>query len=209
MRTGRVQLRHTPLVAAWLRILREAGISVPRRNIERVMHTTHINRGPDDNRRMDIITSGIPGVFRGKPLFMDATCVSPLHGNGTAMRNAARRDGGVLEAADKRNREVDYPDVERSNDAELLCLGVETFGRWNHHCLQLVSQLAAFKAADSPWKLQKSVQHALLTRWWGILSISLQRIVAASLLRPGGSDLIEAGGACGPGVMDLLDLHRD
>ena len=209
MRTGRVQLRHSPLVSAWLRVLREAGVSVPRRNIERLMHTTHINRGPDDNRRMDIVTSGIPGVFRGKPLFMDATCVSPLHGDGTAMRNAARRDGGALEAADKRNREIDYPDVERSNDAKLLCLGVEVFGRWNHHCLQLVSQLAAFKAADSPQKLQKSVQHALLTRWWGILGISLQRIVAASLLRPSGNDLLEAGGACGPDMTDLLDLHRD
>ena len=33
--------------------------------------------------------------------------------------------GGALEAADKRNKEIDYPDVERSNDAKLLCLGMD------------------------------------------------------------------------------------
>ena len=103
----------------------------------------------------------------------------------------------VLEITDKRNKKPHYPDVERSNDEELLRLGVETFGRWNPHCLQLVSQLAAYTATDSPPKLRRSIQHSLLTRWWRVLGISVQRIEVASLLRPSGHDLLEAGGHLG------------
>ena len=75
MRTGRVQYRHKPLVNLWVRILSEAGVAVPKRSVERFLRTTHIRRGPQDARRMDIVTSGIAGVFRGKPLFIDATCL--------------------------------------------------------------------------------------------------------------------------------------
>ena len=103
---------------------------MPKKNIERMLHTTHIRRGDNDRRRMDLITSGIPGVFRGKPLFIDATCVSPLSGQGLPHSGAAAHDGKCAERADRRTRNTDYPDVERSNDVQLLSLSSEIFGRW-------------------------------------------------------------------------------
>ncbi len=77
MRTGRVQARHKFLVQAWRRVFSEAGIVIPDRNVERCLRDTHINRGPHDTRRMDLVTPGVPGVFGGAPLFIDATMVSP------------------------------------------------------------------------------------------------------------------------------------
>ena len=59
MRTGRVQVRHKPLMHVWRRVFREAGILIPERNIERVLHTTHIRRGDADMRRMDLLSPGI------------------------------------------------------------------------------------------------------------------------------------------------------
>ena len=47
-----------------------------------------------------------------------------------------------MRAAAVRNRERDYPDVEASAHAQLLCLGVETYGRWSPDYLTLVRQLA-------------------------------------------------------------------
>ena len=128
MRTGRVQIRHKPLVATWKRIFNKAGASIPDGKIERLMHTRAIRRNESDGRRMDLITIGLPEVFGGIPLFMDATMVHPLSGNGVVRRLADTSDGACLDAANRRNRMVDYPDVETSPLAKLLCLGSETFG---------------------------------------------------------------------------------
>ena len=80
---------------------------VPSRNVERTLNITHINRGPNDLRRMDIITSGLSGVFGGKPLFIDATLVSPIKGNGEPISRASDSDGIALSNADKKNRTID------------------------------------------------------------------------------------------------------
>ena len=136
MRTGRVQLRHKPFVKIWVQILREAIVRVFDKNIERTLNTTHINRGGNDLRRMDIITSGISGVMRGTPLFMDATIISPLRGDGSPVPNAVKKDGAALFAASIKNRETDYPDVEYSLGATLLCLGSPgPIGGFGHWCL--------------------------------------------------------------------------
>ena len=182
MRTGRVQTRHKPLIYVWQRVFREAGIPIPDRNRERMLCTTHINRGEHDARRMDLITSGIDGVFQGSPLFMDITIISPLHGNGRAMPNSSRIDGAACIRADVRNREDDYPDVHQADSAQLLCLASETYGRWGDHCITLVRQLARFKAKNYPEYLQASVVNKSLSRWWGMLAISLQRIVIDSII---------------------------
>eukprot|EP00973_Karenia_brevis_P068237 9494760-Karenia_brevis.AAC.1 len=62
------------------------------------------------------------------------------------MPRASANGGGAIQAAENRNRTEDYPDVEESSLAQLLCLGAETYGRWNEHCLTLVRQLARVKA---------------------------------------------------------------
>ena len=210
MRTGRVQTRHTFLLkTAWRRIFREAGVSIPDRNVERTLRTTHINRGSDDNRRMDLVCSGIDGVFGGVPLFADVTCVSPLHGNGTPMPHAADEEGAAVNAVESRNRETDYPDVHASPQAQLLSLGVETYGRWHKHCLVLVRQLARNKARNASELLAKPMELAYYRRWWSLLSVAVQRVVTEGILRPAGADLLEAcstiGDIC---AADVLDFNR-
>ena len=80
-----MQVRHKPLIHVWRRVFREAGIHIPERNIERVLHTTHIRKGETDMHRMDLIAPGIDGVYGGCPIFMDVTIISPLHGTGIPM----------------------------------------------------------------------------------------------------------------------------
>ena len=74
MRSGRVQLRHKPLIKIWIRIFREAGVNIPQRDVERLMHLTHIRRGPNDMRRMDIITAGIDGIYGGLEFMEGRLC---------------------------------------------------------------------------------------------------------------------------------------
>ena len=140
-----------------------------------MLRTTHIRRGPDDARRMDLICPGIDGVYNGAPLFIDVTIVSPLRGNGTPMPHSADNDGAAVQRADVRNRTVDYPDVEASSHAQLLSLGSETYGRWHPSCLILVRQLARNTGRNMPDYLQKSVQITYYTRWWNLLSVTLQK----------------------------------
>ena len=148
--------------------------------MERILKTTHINRGENDLRRMDIITSGISGVMRGNPLFIDATIVSPIRGNGSPVPNAANESGAALSAACKRNCETDYPDVENSPDATLLCLGAEVFGRWHPHCIKLIRHLAKLKSEGYPVELQQATRISYANRWWSLLSVGLQKIVNSS-----------------------------
>ena len=92
------------MLAVWQRVFREAGHPIGYRNVERFMHTTHIRRHANDNRRMDLISSGIDGIYNVAPLFMDATIVSPLHGNGLAMGGCANQDEKALERANDKNK---------------------------------------------------------------------------------------------------------
>ena len=138
---------------------------------------------------MDICSSGIPGVFGGKPLFCDATMVSPLKGNGRPISRAHLTDGRALEKANHRNAFRDYPDVHNSSEAKLLCLGVETFGRWDPHCIRLIRELVKYRSLFCPILLQKAARHAWQCRWWAIMSTSVQTLVADSILRETGSDL--------------------
>ena len=55
----------------------EAGGQVPDRNIERLLRNLHVPVPPDDLRRLDLIVPGL-NVSRGRPLFCDATVLSPL-----------------------------------------------------------------------------------------------------------------------------------
>ena len=158
---------------------------------------------------MDLVTSGIDGVFNGTPLFMDVTIVSPVHGTGVPMPNSRNVDGAALARADRRNRMVDYPDVELSSSAMLLCLGVETYGRWSSHCLTLVRQLAQHKANNCPDYLQKPIQYACFARWWNLLSCEVQNIVGESVLRIAGSDLIDAADTSRqPSLVNHLQVMR-
>ena len=213
MRTGVVHARHKVLVHAWKRLFKEIGVNIPKRDVERPLRLTHIRRSENDNRRMDLITRGLSGIFGGKPLFMDATCVSPIHGNGLPMTGAANTDGACLIRKDEDTYFIDYPDIHTSTHAKLLSLSVETYGRWGSDSLRLLRQMANYKASDVPPCLQKSIAQSFSKRAWGILSISLQKAIADSIINEFGADLTEAAGHelfddRGPPIDLLGDMHR-
>ena len=130
---------------------------------------------------MDIITSGINGIMRGTPLFIDATIVSLFRGNGSPVANAVHTNGAALNFACRKNNETDYLDVENSLDATLLCLGAEVFGRWHPHCTKLIRQLANLKSEGYSLELKQATRSSYANCWWSLLSVGLQKIVNSSL----------------------------
>ena len=158
---------------------------------------------------MDLVTPGLPGAFGGAPLFMDATCVSPVSGDGRPKPKAADEDGAAVAEAERKNREEDYPDVEASPHACLLSLGVETYGRWNPHSQQLLTQLARKKARGVADELRRTTERAYMARWWSLLAVALQRAVAEAVLRESGADLFTAEEQLfRPALADVLDACR-
>jgi len=158
---------------------------------------------------MDLVTPGTLEVYGGSPLFRDATCVSPVHGDGSPIPRAATEDGAAVSEAARRHRETGYPDVEASPSAKLLSTGVETYGRWSEDSLSLVRQLAKAKSRRVPELLRASARHAFHSRWWSLLSVAVQRAVATAILRPSGADLLtaEAELADVP-LADILDFGQ-
>ena len=66
-------------------------------------------------------------------------------------------------------------------------------------------QLARHKATGYLPLLQQRVAHSYARRWWGILSIGVQKVLAISLLRDAGYDLFEgAESMASPLIVDLV-----
>ena len=91
---GRLNARHTGMLAAWKQVLVEAGGRVPDRNEERLLSSTHVLVPSDDQRRMDLVATGL-NVYDGLPIFCDATILSPISRNGNA-RPGTSNAGGVV-----------------------------------------------------------------------------------------------------------------
>ena len=87
--------RHSELVAAWRQVFQEAGGHIPDRNIERMLHTTHIPVPPGDMRRLDIVVTGI-NVAAGLPLFCDVTVMTPISRTGLARSGTSNQGGSLL-----------------------------------------------------------------------------------------------------------------
>ena len=100
-------------------------------------------------------------------------------------------DGGAVEAAARRCHTVDYPEVAHSQAARLFCLGVEVFGRWGREVLNLVRALARERVEGLPPRLRLGTHTRLLRRWWGLLGVATQRVVARAVQRGTGADLAE------------------
>ena len=209
MRTGLVHHRHTELVNIWRRIFKEFGRPIPDRNRERPLAHTHLRRSADDLRRLDIISSGISGVYSGKPLFMDITCVAPVTGRGMPKPRAANENGAANTDKDNATRNVDYPDIHASPHATLLSLSVETFGRWGNDSIELIRQLARAKTNNLPDVLKHATQAAYHSRWWSLLSVGLQKYMSDSIMEWRGTDLRQMQeNADVPDIFDVLDFNR-
>ena len=178
------QSRHTELMAAWRQVFREAGGQVPDRNVERLLHTTHIPVPEGNMRRLDLIVT-CKNAARGLQLFCDVTVISPITGRGHARGGTSNRGGRLLEIAQRENDST-YSEVASSGLGSLQCLGAEVFGRWGMQNVALVPTLAHGRCRDLHARLREGAALGLQHRWWGILGLALQRAVARRALGPGG-----------------------
>ena len=140
---------------------------------------------------MDLVAapgSQAVGARRGVPLLADLTIVSVHTQMGEARPAAAGNDGAVIKRAVAVKRRK-YADVVASPQACLLVLGCETYGRWSEDAIRIVREMAALKARQAPPLLRGCARHAWSNRWWSLIGIGVQRVIAESLLRHGGVDL--------------------
>ena len=168
--------RHTVMLAAWRQVFVEAGGRVPDRNRERMLRDTHIPVPPADARRMDLIVPGL-NVKGGRPLFCDATVVSPISGNGAPRAGTSNADGHLLHQAQADN-DIIYAEVLSTGLGALLCLGCEVYGRWGRQCVKLVPELARERTRGLHPGVRRGTALSLQRRWWGILGMALQKSVA-------------------------------
>jgi len=200
-RGGRLNARHNGMLAGWRQVFVEAGGAVPDRNVERLLADTHVPVPPGDLRRLDVIVTGL-NVSRGLPLFCDITVVSPISRNGVPRAGTSNRGGRLLELADEDNR-VTYSPVIESGLGALYCLGCEVYGRWGQPCIDLMQALVRERSRLLHPRVRRGVALGLQHRWWGILSVSLQKAVARAIVRDEGADLYQALLEPTPGIADL------
>jgi hypothetical protein len=189
------------MIPAWRQVLQEGGGHIPDRNVERMLRDTHLPVRAWDNRRMDLVVSGL-SVARGVALFCDVTVVSPITGRGAARSGASQVDGAMVRNA-RAQKQNTYPEIDETGLGKLFCLGVEVYGRWGEDSLKLVRDLARERCRTLPGAIARTSQAALLRRWWGLLSVSVQKAVSQSILRSAGPDLTETALEPPPGLADL------
>ena len=177
-RSGRLKLRSTPLEKVWARIFREAGARV-QENV--LLRDTNLPRiAANDGRRLEVVATGLP-LYRGVPLGVDCTMVSPLHTDGTPWPRAAAVDGVAIQRAE-REKERTYHDLLGSSRLRLTTLATETGGRWSDQAVTLVRLLAKSKARQAPEAQQQQAAAAWASRWWSLLSITARNALASTLV---------------------------
>ena len=74
---------------------------------------------------------------------------------------------------------------------EMKCLDCEVFGRWSADCVQMVPAMALQRTKGLHVRVRRGLALALQRRWWGVLSIALQKAVANQVQKfaSGGADL--------------------
>ena len=181
-------------------IFREAGARV----LENVFlkDTALPDIDPTDHRRLEVVATGTP-LFKGVPLGVDTTLVSPLHSNGTPWPRADLVAGVALQRAvqDKRSK---YPELVRSSELRLTTLAAEVGGRWSDDTVVVVDELAHARARWEPPRLRASATVGWRHRWWTMLSIAAQESLAATLVDDRVS-LLDANDGVTPTVTSILE----
>ena len=178
MRSGRVRRRARPLGRTWARVLREAGARVQENVLLRNMSLPGIS--PADGRVLEIVATGLP-LFRGVPLGVDVTLVSPLHADGEPWAHADTVSGVAVRRGEH-SKDVTYPELVESDVVRLTTLACEVGGRWGPASADFIAGLAAARARASPKFLQLSARLAFERRWWALLSCAQQDALAATLV---------------------------
>ena len=76
-----------------------------------------------------------------------------------------------------------YSPVTESGLGALYCLGCEVYGRWGEPSIQLVEALVRERTRMLHPRVRRGTALGLQHRWWGILSVSLQKAVARAITR--------------------------
>ena len=84
-----------------------------------------------------------------------------------------------------RRKQRVYPELVNSPHLRLLVLACEVGGRWGGDAPWLIRALAEHKTATTPEHLRARARKKWESRWWTLLSVSVQDAVAASLLNDG------------------------
>ena len=69
-----------------------------------------------------------------------------------------------------------------SETCKFLILAGEVGGRWSDTTCQLLRDLAKEKSQSAPPRLRGSTAFAWENRWWGMLSVAAQNVLAATLI---------------------------
>lgn len=197
-RLGWMARRAGILETAWLQVFREAGAHVRHRPLLSSLAVPEVLE--DDTRQLDIVAGGLP-VFGGRTIVADATLRSPLTGTGSIRGRALCEDGSTFLQA--RIDKVDkYPELVNSARRHcFLVLASEVGGRHSEDCVRVIRILSSYLAGLQPRALRQSYRTIYFQRWWGIISVAVQRAVAANLL---GADWELHHGIPLPSLEDLL-----
>ena len=179
--SGRVKRRARPQERMWARICREAGARVQQDVLLRDTGLPGIS--PTDGRRLQVVATGLP-LFRGVPLGIDASLVSPLHADGQPWVGAADRDGVAIDRAERCKRAA-YPDLIDSPVLRLTTVAAEVGGRMSRASWELLRALATARARSAPPLVRTSARVAWLRRWATMLGVAIQDSLAATLVDDG------------------------
>ena len=189
------------MTASWRQVFIEAGGSVPQRNVERMLRNTFVPVPEGDGRRLDLVVPGL-NVDRGLPLFCDITVVSPITRVGGSRPGTSNVGGSILAQATRENNTT-YAPVVASGLGAIYSLGHEVYGRMSKEAVELLPKLAREKARGMHVRLRRGTALAYLTRWSALLSVALQKSVAASVLSTEGADLATKALEPAPCIADL------
>ena len=186
------------------RICREAGAKV-RERVELANLNVHVPA--HDGREVEVVASALP-CNRGQQVAVDVTIRSVLTSAGAPRGAAHWKDGAMAEAA-RQDKERAYPELASGSRCGLVVLAVEAGGRFSKETCKFLRDLAATRAAQAPRYIQRSVALSFQRRWRKMLSISVTKVLAASLLLPKNElSCLPASGSHGAWVQDVLSEGR-
>ena len=116
---------------------------------------------------------------------VDATLVSPLHADGTAWDGANLTPSISFRKA-TRSKTATYPKLVDCSALQLITASSEIGGRLSSECLELISAATKHRSRDDPLPIRGQAERMWRSRWFCMLSVVIQRVVAASLVREGG-----------------------
>ena len=138
---------------------------------------------PADQRQIEIVVTGLP-FARGLPVAVDATMVSVLHADGRPWDGATTKPGSSFGRAYKSKWRA-YPELKDSATVRLVLAAAEVGGRLNQESLELLDAAAQCRAQHDPAVLRRQAARAWRARWIGMIAVSAQDALAATLIQEG------------------------